>query len=778
MPTGMISIKDSIATRMLLIVIGLYILVAIAISMIHIGLEYTNQKKRLLRDFEGIEHAFETGLSRNLWTLDEKAFITLVEGMLKYPIITGLIIHNSDHAAIAVGGFLTEQNKSDKISLQVNLSGFNYERNHSRKDLFMFETFTHQFPIIYNNNGEQNLLGGVTLYSNSSVIYRQMKLQIVMLAVNVLLTMFAFSLVLLWAVNRYVRKPLEILTSAIADISLNNLCSYSIDAKTSRPNEILFLEKSMNSMLSDLHTAVCKQNEAQASWRESEERYRLIMESSPIPIVTYDMQGSVLYINPAFTRVFGWIYEEVLGRKIDYIPEELRSETEVMLNKLKRGERISGFQTQRYDKNKNIIDVDISFGIWKNNSGNPVGSVVILHDITEQKKTIEQLQRAQKFEAIGTLAGGVAHDFNNILSGIVGYSQLAEMNIHNSEEATKDIQQVIKGAQRAAELVQQILTFSRQKETEKHPLKAYLEVKEALKLLRSSIPSTIEIIETIDSRSMILADSIKIHQIVMNLCTNAYHAMMDKGGILKVSLKDIEISEPKSLGDKDIALGKYLLLEVEDTGPGMNRETLEKAFDPYFTTKKAGEGTGLGLAIVKAIIDEHNGFLEVRSSPDKGTHFHIYFPIVKEKTNLQQNKIERNSIFEGNENIIIVDDEEAIRISCKEILESYGYRVYLFKNGIDALKYFKQTPHQFDLIITDMTMPGMTGIELIQKIHDIRQDIPSILCSGFSGLINEEKVIQMGVSKYLMKPILKNDLISAIRELVEKKYPKGNQLQS
>jgi CheY-like chemotaxis protein len=228
------------------------------------------------------------------------------------------------------------------------------------------------------------------------------------------------------------------------------------------------------------------------------------------------------------------------------------------------------------------------------------------------------------------------------------------------------------------------------------------------------------------------------------------------------------ISEPRTVGDKDIAIGKYLLLEIRDTGHGMDSVILEKAFDPYFTTKKMGEGTGLGLSIVKAIVEEHNGFIEVTSITGKGTHFYIYFPIIEQETS-KQIKDNVVSAFQGNECIMIVDDEEDIRICFKEILEGYGYRVHLFQNGIDALKAFEKNVQQFDLIITDMTMPGITGAELIQKIHAIRQDIPSILCSGFSGLMNDEKAFQFGVGRCLMKPVSKRDLASAIREMIDKK---------
>jgi PAS domain S-box-containing protein len=543
------------------------------------------------------------------------------------------------------------------------------------------------------------------------------------------------------------------------------------DREAKASSELLLLEQAnlINSK-HKLEEEIKERKKTEAILGQSEEKYRTMIERSNDMIWTLDESGNFTFFNPQTENITGLRLDDWLGKS--FIPllmdEDLPMIMDIFQKNLK-GESLH-YELRFKKQTGEILTISVNTApIWKDDAVD--GIVSFGRDITDKKILEYQLQQSQKSEAIGFLAGGIAHDFNNILSGIFGYSQLAEMNINTPEKAKKNIQQVVKGAQRAAELVHQILTFSRQKETEKHPFKAYLQVKEALKLLRSSIPSTIEIQGQIDSRSMILADPTKIHQVVMNLCTNAYHAMMNRGGTLKVSLKDIEISEPKHLGGKDLAFGKYLVLNVSDTGHGMDHETLEKAFDPYFTTKKMGEGTGLGLAIVKAIVDEHNGFIEVNSTPGRGTRFYIYLPAIEKSPAPEQNTDETSSLFEGNETILLVDDEEAIRISCKKILEGYGYQVHAFENGGDAFKEFEKNPRQFDLVITDMTMPGMTGLELIQKIQEIRQDIPTLICSGFNGSIDEEKATQMGVSKYLMKPILKKDLASAIRELIDKKIP-------
>ena len=374
----------------------------------------------------------------------------------------------------------------------------------------------------------------------------------------------------------------------------------------------------------------------------------------------------------------------------------------------------------------------------------------------------------KNIEAIGTLAGGIAHDFNNILSGILGYAQLAEMNLDNSIKAKGHMAQIVKGAQRAAGLIQQILTFSRQTEYEKHPLSLYLVVKEALKLLRSSIPTSIEINEEIVSKARVLADPTQMHQVIMNLCTNAYHAMGETGGVLTVKLDEVDISNTRDVFEHGMNNGRYLELEIIDTGLGMDKKTLLKAFDPYFTTKEVGKGTGFGLALVHAIVEEHEGYIKVKSSVGQGSSFYVYLPVVKPEADHSANLKEEKSLQGGTEKIMVVDDEEDIRLVFQEFLIEYGYSVQTFENGLKAFETFEKDPEQFDLIATDMTMPQMTGDELAGKLLKIRQGIPIILCTGYSETISEAKILEISIRKYLQKPVSNKELAGLIREILDK----------
>ena len=289
-----------------------------------------------------------------------------------------------------------------------------------------------------------------------------------------------------------------------------------------------------------------------------------------------------------------------------------------------------------------------------------------------------------------------------------GYAQLVEMTLNEPDQARNNLKLLVKGAQRASDLVQQILTFSRQTEHKKNPLKLFIIVKESVKFLRSSIPATIEIQENITSRAMVLADPTEIHQVVINLCTNAYHAMRDSGGILFVALNDVEITPQSHPVAGSVIPGHYLKLEVRDTGHGMDTKIMEKIFNPYFTTHKKGRGTGLGLAIVDRIIKNHNGFIKTDSKVGRGSTFQVFWPVIEQKENYNLSE-KKGELPKGTEQIMLVDDETDILDTSQAVLERIGYKVAIFKNGLSALQAFIKRPNFFDLIVTDMTMPGKIG---------------------------------------------------------------------
>ena len=504
--------------------------------------------------------------------------------------------------------------------------------------------------------------------------------------------------------------------------------------------------------------------------QESERNYREIFNSTSDAIFIHDaVTGEIIDVNDSMLEMYGYIYQDALKLGINDLSsgESPYSEKEAINHIQKATEkRMQLFEWLARSKNSELFWVEVAL---KNTEIGGKGRVLaVVRDISARKKLEEELNQAQKMEAIGTLAGGIAHDFNNILSAIYGYSQLAEEDIaNNPQNAKKDIEEVLKAADRARKLVKQILTFSRKTEHEKQPLQISLVVKEALKLLRSSIPTTIEIKQDISSDAVVLADPTKIHQITMNLCTNAYQAMRDIGGTLSVSLKEVNFSKDEIISQLEITPGKYLMMEVSDSGTGMDAETIKKIFEPYFTTKAAGEGTGLGLAVVHGIIQDHNGYINVYSEPNQGTSFHLYLPIIEEKALGFQVKEEKISIQGGSERVVVVDDEEQIINLTKRMLSRRGYKVTTFTNGVQALQEIKKHPDQFDLVITDLTMPYMTGIELAKEILAINPKLPIILNTGLSEALNKEKAMAAGVKAYCQKPLAANQLLSTIRKVLD-----------
>ncbi|MCF8111706.1 MAG: response regulator [Desulfobacteraceae bacterium] len=379
-----------------------------------------------------------------------------------------------------------------------------------------------------------------------------------------------------------------------------------------------------------------------------------------------------------------------------------------------------------------------------------------------------QLRQAQKLEALGTLAGGIAHDFNNVLSPIFGYTEMAMDDLSKNDPLYNNLKQVLSAAGRARELVKQILAFSRQSETQKVPLQIQFVLKEALKLLRASLPSTIVITEQIDKNcGSVIADPTDIHRIVMNLGTNAYHAMRDHGGELKVVLEEEELDK-KEIRRRglDLAEGGYARLSVSDTGSGMDEDTLQRIFDPYFTTKPAGEGTGMGLAMVHGIVKACGGDIRVESRSGEGSVFEIYFPEV-EIDAASGEAVCETPVPCGTEHILLVDDEIQVAYMLKQMLEQLGYRVTMFTDSPRALEVFSAQPDTFDLIITDQTMPYMTGDELAEEAIRLRKDIPVILCTGFSEKLSEQKAKNKGIRAFLMKPVLKQKMAVTIRNVLD-----------
>ena len=379
----------------------------------------------------------------------------------------------------------------------------------------------------------------------------------------------------------------------------------------------------------------------------------------------------------------------------------------------------------------------------------------------------KQLQQVLKIQAIGTLAGGIAHDFNNILFPIVGYTELTMDEVPEDSAARKNLEEILKAAHRAKNLVQQILTFSRQSGQEREPIRVQYVIKEALKLLRATIPSTIEIEHHLEENcGAISGDATQIHQVIMNLCTNAYQAMQESGGKLEIGLTEVDITYADTIERVGLKPGRHLQLSVKDEGCGMERAVMDRIFEPYYTTKSHGKGTGLGLAVIHGIVKNHGGDIIVDSQLGEGSPFYVFLPVIDE-IDVQTKTPTFTMASKGTERILLVDDEAQIIDMEQQMLEHLGYKVTSSTDSQKALELFTRSPEDFDLVITDMTMPHMTGDRLARRLLDIKPEIPVILCTGFNEAITEEKALSMGIQKFVMKPVVKNELASTIRAVLD-----------
>ncbi len=508
----------------------------------------------------------------------------------------------------------------------------------------------------------------------------------------------------------------------------------------------------------------------EAALRESEQLYRTALETSNDGVLII-RDGKFAYFNQKLLDTMGLHRDEVMNKPFgSYLHKEDREKVLDYHRKRWQGQPApTNYEARIVRPDGMIIHIDVSTAeiIYKGERA----IFANIKDTTERKRVEEerrklhsQLFQAQKMEAIGTLAGGIAHDFNNILGAMMGYAELAKLK-------TSDIQilpyleQVLKACGRSKDLVNQILTFSRHREQEKKPILVTPIIKEAMKLLRSSLPSTVEIrLNCTNHVDTILADPTQIHQVLMNLCANAAHAMRERGGVLEVGLSQQSINASQTLHHPELKEQSYLKITVSDTGHGIDPSVMDRIFDPFFTTKGPGEGTGLGLSMVYGIVKNHDGVISVSSEPEKGTTFTIYLPLLDIHEELEGKK--KEIIPTGTGRILFVDDEESIASIGKEMLTSLGYAVDVRFSSVDALYAFRANPNRFDLVITDMTMPNMTGVDLAQEMLKIRSEMPIILTTGFSELINEKKAKEMGIKKLIMKPVSLNNLAQAVKQLI------------
>jgi len=508
---------------------------------------------------------------------------------------------------------------------------------------------------------------------------------------------------------------------------------------------------------------------------KDEEQRRLLataIEQAVESVVITDIHGKVEYVNPSFERITGYTKKESIGKKPSILKSGKMEDYyyKLLWDTISAGREWRGKMINK-KKDGSLFTEELSITPVKDSRGKISHYVAVKRDITRQDKLKKSMRQTQKMQAIGTLAGGIAHDFNNILTAILGFAELSALQCGDNATLKNNISEIITASERAGQLIKQILTFSRQTEKNISPLRIDLIVKEALRLLRASLPSNIELAMDIRSNKMVRADPTQIHQVVMNLCMNSFQALEDENGWIRVTLDSVDIVPHEGIELGNLPAGQYVVLKVEDNGHGIAREHVNRIFEPYFTTKEKDEGTGFGLSVVHGIVQDHRGAIKVESTPGKGSTFTVYLPAVKSMDS--SSSIENIELKKGDGRILLVDDEQQIVDYEVQVLENAGYITYSTTSSIDAVKIFNQHKKRLDLIITDMAMPEMTGLQLFKEIRkSSRKEIPVILCSGYSEYVSAKSSVALGLNGYLAKPFTAEQLIDEVQRILVVKKSK------
>jgi PAS domain S-box-containing protein len=517
---------------------------------------------------------------------------------------------------------------------------------------------------------------------------------------------------------------------------------------------------------------ITSRKQVEKNLRESEEQYKSLFKNNHSVMLLIDPKtADIVDANPAAVSFYGWSYETMIRKKIFDINTLTKEQVFEEMEKAKAEQR-KHFYFRHCLASGEIRDVEVYSGPIKVHERELLYSII--HDITARKKAEEEkaalegeLLHAQKMESIGTLSGGIAHDFNNLLGIILGNTEMAMEDVPEWHPAKINLNEIRIASLRARDVVKQLLSFGRKTDPKQRPVRLVQIVEDTLKFLRSSIPTSIKICQNIPNGTddTILADSTQINQVMINLFTNAAHAMENTGGVITIGIQNVYLDQVSASYYPDLSLGNYVKLTVSDTGTGIDAEIKDRIFDPYFTTKEMGKGSGIGLSVVHGIVKSHNGAIFVDSTFGKGTNFGILFPVAEEEAVIETEVKEK--LPTGNERILFVDDEKSMAEIGRQRLERFGYQVEARTDPMEALEHFRANPDQFDLVITDMTMPHITGDKLVKEILKIRPDMPTILCTGFSEKIDEEKAKEIGIRQYIEKPYDRGTLSRLVRKVLD-----------
>ncbi|MGV1100863.1 ATP-binding protein [Thiovibrio sp. JS02] len=761
------ALKSTIAAKLILALLGSSLILIIVSSAFQLYYIHKRETRILEERLFEVEQSSVPALVNSIWLADWQTVGIQAAGIQRLPEILRVEVEVLGREIIAAGEEMSAALAPPRV-----------------------------FPLVRRYKDRNILLGSLRLYADETSVRNRVRDEVAMVLGMRLAVILVISSVLFFLFHRLAGRHLIAMAEYLRNFDQIRMEKPLVLAKKNCPtvedrDEIEQLAASFNEMrqnlqrsfheLREVNEDLRRENQerirAEEALRASEQRHSLLVNNIPqvFWMVSADYR-QVLFISPAYETVWGRSCESLLadpGEWLAAVEEEDRPLLFSIINAITseepRPEQIDFPEYRIRRPDGEIRWIKARAVPLKNEAGRVWCFAGLCEDITEQKRADEEkrslearLRQAQKMEAIGTLAGGIAHDFNNILTIIMGNAELAMMQ--NKPEVTRQaLDEIRRGSERAKDLVRQILTFSRKSDQHKEPLQLSLLVKETLKMLRASIPATIEIRQDLASEARVLADPTQLHQVIVNLCTNAYHAMREQGGILTVSLAEVPIGE-NEFGPAELVPGNYLRLEVSDTGCGIAPEIREKIFEPFFTTKKQGEGTGMGLAMVHGIVRSHHGHISVESAPGKGTAMRVYLPVTEATAAPAAARPVAENLAGSGEMILFVDDEPQICAMMRSMLSRHGYRIATYHDPQEALRAFAEQPGKYALVITDMTMPQLTGADLAKKILEINPELPVILSSGYSDSIDREKALAMGFFDYLYKPCQTHTLLAAVRK--------------
>lgn len=749
------SLKSKISRKLILYIVLFSSLVTLVLTAIQLRIDYNHGINGIHQRIDQIKKTNMDSIKQSLWTLDQSSINIQLDGLGRISDIIYVEINDADNNLVSSAG---EMNTKDTIIEHIYIK--QYYRD------------------------QDILLGTLTVVATKENVYQQLIDTAIIILVSQAIKTFLVSMFVLiifyYLVTRHLNKIAR--HSDMLDIT-SRPPLLELDRKSSgwfKNDELDHVVTSINKMSQNVYNAYLKLVESNNTVADQKAKLNAIFNSITDAIVFADVNRRILQTNAAFTEIFGYSEEEVLGKttlELYASPEEYKKQGEIRYNA--NAKKVSSVYEVTYQRKDGSTFIGETMGSKVAlPDGTQVGLVGIIRDISSRKQSEgervllqKQLQQSQKMEAIGQLTGGIAHDFNNILSSILGYSELSKTLLDNSSDRQliKYNKRINDGAERARDLVAQLSAFSRSAPSDPGAIKLPELIAEVRALIQPTIPSGIDVITEIENNvPSVYMDYSQMHQVLMNLCINARDAMQNHGKLT------IRLSHEHSVDGicnacHERVIGEYVKLSVEDTGSGIDEEILEHIFEPFITTKERGKGTGMGLSVIHGILHKHRSHVVVVTERGFGSRFHILIPpFVDDKGEPEVSPATVKLKHDGkNKHVLVVDDEESITAFLEEYLEMFNYKVTVSNSPKQAISFFKHADFDFDLVITDQTMPEMIGTEMIKRIHKIAPDVPCILCSGYSEHVGEKEALEFGFSKYLNKPVDNHELLQIMHDILQ-----------